>query len=228
VNEINDYIDDLNHIVKGRQFSIQNFNAKKDIRAKLLNEGIKLSQSRYLCFLDYDDIIYENFIPFHLNNLKKKFAISVGAVRSAHLKIFKSHPYYIMNKKPFYGKKIKYSDQIVENRIPIHSFMIDTSKINKKDLYINEKMLVLEDYEFLLRLQAQYMFNFGSSETCVCEYRFRDDNSNSTAYFDTTNDRKINVWKKSRSKITKLKNELKSKHSFYDIAQMDEGTLAHH
>lgn len=203
-------------------FKIFHFSTKKDIRARLLNMGLKKSTGRYVCFLDYDDTLYGNAFKFHLENFKStNAAVSVGGCRKATLNIIKGKPFYIKSKKMWHDKQITLLDEFYTNYIPLHSFMIDKNQVLTKDLYIDANMKVLEDYHLLLRLSAKYKFHLKNSHIPICEYRMRDDNSNTTAFFDLQNKKKEDIWTRERKKIDRLKKALIPKFSVWHLIGMD-------
>jgi hypothetical protein len=60
--------------------------------------------------------------------------------------------------------------------------VIDLKKIQRSELYFDESISLLEDYDFLLRLCLKYDFDFEALGTFVAEYRIRKDNSNTIPY----------------------------------------------
>jgi hypothetical protein len=63
------------------------------------------------------------------------------------------------------------------NYVPIHSYIIDRSRLGSFKLYFDNDFPPLEDYDFLLRLFAVFEADFSQFEAPVCEYRIHELNS---------------------------------------------------
>jgi len=117
------------------------------------NAGIKLSKGSFIAFLDADDI----WKPSYLEKLIKKFEddSSIGFVYSSCYFVDKNRS-IIHN----YKRKVDFYNGNVT--LPLFcKFFLTSSIIAKKKCFdavglFNEKLLVGEDYEFLLRLSCQY------------------------------------------------------------------------
>ena len=200
---------------------ICNLKSKKDIRAKLLDVGLKLSTCRYFAILDYDDIVYQHCYSFLIDKLENSNSvIAIGGCKKVGLSVKNLKVPFISSKVPFLNRKITIADQFVENFIPIHSFVIDKKRIKKQDLFFNTKLGALEDYDFLLRIQSQYLSEFSGMSNFVCEYRIRDDNSQTTPFHDMHNVAKYKNWMDARKHIAQLKKNLKLNFSVDQIAQI--------
>jgi hypothetical protein len=199
---------------------MKNHNSKEDIRSKLLNDGIKVSNGEFVCFLDYDDIIYSN----SFSDLKKGLeesgaALSVGGCRTAFLEKHEDF-FYTKSKKPHSKEKFSFFDMLSTNYMPIHSFMISLKKVDKKDIFFNEKIKALEDYDLLLRLISKYEFYFKTQDTPTCEYRIRNEPTHTTPFHDLENMHNYPIWIEGRKHIDSIKKELTIEHNIDTINKM--------
>lgn len=149
-----------------------------DGRSSLLNYGINYSIGRYLAFLDDDDVVYHHGYNILINKLEedKGAAIAIGGCRVAKTSNTFDNWYIDTKETPFTGGRNRY-DLYRDNFIPIHSYVIDRKVVAPGDLYFDDQMPPLEDYDFLLRLGSKYEFDFSNLDTFVCEYRIHNSNS---------------------------------------------------
>lgn len=144
-----------------------------DLRSHLINLSIQQVKTRYVHFLDFDDIMYPNAYQLLVSCLDKTpAAISFGAIISTYYEKLAGNPYIVSKRREFFGKS-KY-DLFVDNFCPIHSFLIDLSKIDIKDVLFDETMTALEDYSFLISFLSKYEGDFSMIDTPVGEYFRRE------------------------------------------------------
>ncbi len=148
-----------------------------DGRSNLLNHGIKHAKGRYLAFLDDDDYVYQHGYSDLIESLKNTNAVlAAGKCRISRNRKSNGHWYiYEKNFQFEWGKNR--ADLFLSNFIPIHSYVIDRSRINAEELWFDDQLPPLEDYDFLLRLGAKYEFDFSNLNNPVCEYRYHETNS---------------------------------------------------
>jgi hypothetical protein len=153
-----------------------------DGRSVLLNEGIKHATGRYLAFLDDDDFVYQHGYTTLIEQLKSGGrAVAVGGCRRAKIQ-YESNHWCVQTKDNFFNWGRSRFDIFKENFVPIHSYVIDRSRTGSFDLSFDDSLSRLEDYDFLLRLFAEFEPDFNALDTPVCEYRIRTDGSNSIAH----------------------------------------------
>lgn len=204
--------------LKANEHVIYNIQRKSDARAELLNIGLKIASGRYVMFLDYDDVLYQDALTTLVSELEKSTAaIAVGGCRRAEVHVSWDRSSFILKKRPFLDRYHNSYDLLFDNFIPIHSFVLDRKKIASRDLVFNSNMKVLEDYDLLLRLVSKYRFDFSKLNVPICEYRIRSDNSNSTPFNDVDNRRKVKIWSAARKKVNKLKAKLRFQKSFLEL-----------
>lgn len=154
------------------------FPERFDGRSSLLNHGIARATGRFLAFLDDDDVVYQHgyatLIPKLMN--EKGAAIAVGGCRLART-VCDSGNWYVRTKETPFAWGRGRLDLFRDNFIPIHSYVIDRTVVSESDLWFDDEMPPLEDYDFLLRLASKYEFDWSGLDIFVCEYRIHDANS---------------------------------------------------
>jgi len=137
-------------------------------RTKALNEGISASIGKWISFLDDDDIYY----PWHLESMynatmtQTQYKFFYGSFNRTLISLeHNKTPIEILSIAPFeFSKK----ELMIGNKIPINTWLVN-SEIFKNLGSFDPTFDVLEDYEFLLRLNSEY--NFKLVKKVVAEYR---------------------------------------------------------
>lgn len=146
-----------------------------DRRAAKINHGVANASGRYLAFLDDDDVVYQHGYATLIGQLiAGGRAVAVGGCRAAQTESESGHQFVKTKASPFRGRTRL--ELFRENFIPINSYVIDRARTGAFDLSFDDEML-LDDYDFLLRLCAAFEPDFSKLETPVCEYRFHDANT---------------------------------------------------
>lgn len=187
-----------------------------DGRSTLLNYGITHSIGRYLAFLDDDDVIYHHGYTTLINRLKEGngAAIAIGGCRVAKTSQRAGH-WYINTKNTPFARGRNRHDLYRENFIPIHSYVIDRQAVTSSELYFDDQMPPLEDYDFLLRLSTKHKFDFSDLDIFVCEYRIHD--SNSLPYTDDATQEQIAKLQRASELIEERKKNLSCTIPLQDI-----------
>jgi radical SAM superfamily enzyme YgiQ (UPF0313 family)/ADP-heptose:LPS heptosyltransferase len=137
------------------------------------NLGITMSKSKYLVYLDDDDVIY----PEHLELL-------VTALENSDYKVAYTDSYRVHQEKQKNGKyktikKILYPSHdfskngiLYGNVAPVHCFMHERSCLDEVGLF-DENFESHEDWDLWIRLSKK--FDFQHIKKLSAEYRFRTD-----------------------------------------------------
>ncbi len=152
----------------------------EDFRSAMLNAGIKNSTGRFVSFLDYDDVLLPEFHSKLIARLQASpsavavcgTGCSYGGWKSGKWLETRSDKFFEYGKGKF--------DLLKSNFIPLHSYVADTSKFERANWQTSESLSRFEDYLLLLKVAAQCEFDFFYHNQVLCEYRIRDDGSNST------------------------------------------------
>lgn len=123
---------------------------KKDIRSKMFNESFKKATTKYVAFLDYDDIIFNDAYHFLINRLKvtNKNA-TFGYIYAS---IYDENNMCITKRIKKYENCNSYEEFLIFNRFPIHSIMFNKDLINIQHIRYFRKMKYMEDYYFTLQI----------------------------------------------------------------------------
>jgi glycosyltransferase involved in cell wall biosynthesis len=147
-------------------------------RTAALNTGVERSRTNWIAFLDDDDILY----PSHFDTLWSAVQENPGslffysnynrALLKSRLELF---PLVTTGVEPFDYNRRKL---LLQNYIPIHTWLVAHECFDRVGCF-ETRMLMLEDYEFLLRLSR--IIDFHHVQRFTCEYRFYLDGVNSMA-----------------------------------------------
>jgi len=180
-----------------------------DARSDLMNLGIqrhlKLG-NRFLAFLDYDDILYTHAYKILKRPLlETQVAVSFAGIEMAHAVGMRDYDFIYDMSYPFVGKNKM--DLVKDNFCPLHSYLIDCSKIDPGELYFRSELNRVEDYDFLLRVAGPNPCDFSALGCRIGIYIIRSDHSNSTPSNNGSEEdrEKQKVWKRNRDRLDALR-----------------------
>lgn len=198
--------------IGGFQYQVVRQAGEGDLRARLLNVGVEASRGQYIAFLDDDDVVYPQHYEDLIGALEEGDAgWAYGATRRAVFGRDADGTLYCKKKQEFPAPPAFSLPHFVnDNYIPLHAFVLDTSRLGRFPIVFSEELTRLEDYVFLLRLSALFRPVFVPGHAS-CEYRLRDDGSNSTPLESDSDERKRELegeWNYSRAIKDAVKRKL--------------------
>lgn len=148
-----------------------------DARSELINLGFANVSGRYLGFLDYDDVLYPEAYAFLVGRLRASdagiaFARTQVVLADVHGEFSNS----LKHLQPFVGDSL--ADLFRSNFCPIHSYMLDRTRIPASLLRFEPTLVIEEDYDFLLRVVAAVPSDFHLHATDIGLYYYKTDGSN--------------------------------------------------
>jgi hypothetical protein len=148
-----------------------------DARSVLLNLGLGSGEGRYIAFLDYDDTLNPEAYELLVGQLRRGgAAIAFGGVSVKISDVYSEFDYTREKRLTFEGSGL--CDLLRSNCCPIHSFVIDRQRIPPAYLHFDPAMTRAEDYDFLLRICAQFPSDFTLTKTIIGDYFYKTDGSN--------------------------------------------------
>lgn len=187
-----------------------------DQRTVLLNIGLEHVAKRFVAFLDADDYVYEDCYEYLISEaIKNKAAIAFGNIVVKDVIATDQFVYNVDSRRNmFVGED--FDDLLVTNFCPIHSFVIDRQMVEKDDLKFDERLVRLEDYDFLLRICSKYPALFRTRSKFVGVYNWHLDGKNSVMVRTNAVDAaaaKANedAWVQARRIIWRLKTDIREK-----------------
>jgi len=138
---------------EGCQPEIRRFDSyglERDLRAVMLNEGLKAQPAGYVGFLDYDDILYPDAYRTLTARLAKvEKAVTFGRVYTADVDKQSGR---VVARRPVYIVGQTYEHFFDNNHAPLHSFLLDTRLIDAAQIQYFEEMKYMEDYFLTLQI----------------------------------------------------------------------------
>jgi glycosyltransferase involved in cell wall biosynthesis len=207
---IKNYIDNLTE--KFVFFNIIQNQTSIDQRARNLNIGLNQSNGRFIGFLDDDDILYSNHIETLVNSLiSSEYLWAYTDVTLSINQVDNDNSISVIsNELKFKKDRFTIDEFLKDSFIPIHSFIIDTFKIDKRKLCFDESFVVLEDYVFLLILVSFSIPLY--IPVITCEYRMFTDSRNTNYYINqymgVNYYDKMLLWIEAKRKVEVIKKRL--------------------
>ncbi|GEM_PF-1543101 len=153
---VNDGGQDVAHIIK-------RFEGKCNIRYETHSEnrgagaarntGMKLAKGKYIAFLDDDDIYYPEHIFSLVSELENNQSLVAAYTDGLQVTRDATNPKHkVLDKRVTRSMDFSPAHMLVANYIPNLCLMFRREVMEKANLYFDESMLALEDWEWLIRL----------------------------------------------------------------------------
>ncbi len=211
--EISTFLSEAKRSVELRDLKINfknfHFETPGDYRGALLNLSLELINSRFVAFLDYDDVVYHDHAQMLISDLlsssNDEVVISFGGCMVVHYDDTPERD-IIVTRNYIFNDFPSVSRCVFSNCFPIHSFAIDLSRMNFVPAF-GEQDQMFEDYAFLLQVFENYKSSTNLVNHPVCEYRINNDNSNTVVVGGggAESTERVDAWRLSNTRIERSK-----------------------
>lgn len=197
------------------EIQINKFSSKNksgDIRAKLLHEGIKTAKTRYLAFLDHDDLMMADSYAYLINRLNiTGKAASFGRVYDTS---YESGNEKFLKRNKTYEYGTSHEEFLEVNHAPLHSFLVDLSQIDIASIHYFEDQKFMEDYYLTLQIFNKQNTDWASlyENFYIGDYIHCTDRLHTLAITDTNERESVIVnaeFEKCKNRIQDLKMKIK-------------------
>jgi hypothetical protein len=180
-----------------------------DARSALINAGLAAGRGRYVAFLDYDDTLYPHAYDLLTGELRASgCAVAFGGIALKSLAVDPAIRLGLAFARRPRAAGSSLVDQFRQSFCPLHSMMLDRTRIAPAALRTDEDLPIYEDYEWLLRLGARYRFSFARLSEIIGDYRFKDDGSNTVLLAGNETAERRRLWKHYEALIQRRKGTL--------------------
>lgn len=151
-----------------------------DLRAVMLNDGLKKIGSGYAAFLDYDDVLFPTAYCSLIERLKATGKnATFGRVYSAMVELDTG---LLLRRDRVYDSGFSYDEFVCNNHAPLHSIMFDLNRIDLSDLVYFDDMKYMEDYYLTLQVFSRHDTDWAALRNAIFigDYVHRVGDSNHT------------------------------------------------
>lgn len=195
------------HKINYLHFSSNN----EDIRSKMFNDAFRIATTKFISFLDYDDILFNDAHDFLIQRLKEsKKNATFGCVYASK---FDDNSMIVLERNREFENALTYQDFLISNHAPIHSIMFNKELISLGEISYFDKMKYMEDYYFTLQIFNENDTDWESLKIkrYIGEYMYSKSNHNTLAFTSTDEKEKVRkdalyIW--CEKKINELKYKL--------------------
>lgn len=121
-----------------------------DLRSKMLNESLRQLQTRYVAFLDHDDLMMGHAYEWLIERLQTTGkGVAFGRVYATS---YDGGTGQLLKRNRVYEYGHSYDEFIRLNHAPLHSFLLDLFRVDVSRLVYHEDQRFMEDYFMTLQL----------------------------------------------------------------------------
>src|SRR5690606_455375 len=137
-------------------------------------EGMHAADGRYLAFLDYDDCIYPEAYSLLVAALSASHcAIAFGGIARKDAYV-EDGVTIVRHRQAAWGER-NLHDMLHDNCSPIHSYVLDRSRLVTPYPAFDESLSKYEDYDFLLKICMRHASDFQLSGKIIGDYYIKED-----------------------------------------------------
>ncbi len=205
----------LNQFYWSEGYEIKQFYCKKgeDIRSVLMNQSIIDIKTRYVAFLDYDDLLkYDAYSYLSKILCYTGKAVALGRVFRTYYK--QSDREWISRQSIVdFETKTTYREFVQNNFIPLHSFLIDKERIDFSNVKYFDDQKYCEDYYFELQIfkSNNVAWEYLLENKYIGDYIFSIDRKHTLAMDDTEGITKDPHYGKCLKRVSELQQSLLDK-----------------
>lgn len=172
-------------------------------RSQLMNKALEVVDGEFLSFLDDDDVYYPAFSRLVTDlSTDESCDFLFGNSITAHVSPYPGWN-YVQRKEQGSGEKFSYLKLLMDNYIPINTYLVRTAAIG--DIRFDPKLDLLEDWAFLLDIASRKGFDARYVDQAVSEYRKPLDHSNTGFNPETAA-----AWQQSRAYVRETRGASRS------------------
>ncbi|PIE82554.1 MAG: hypothetical protein CSA11_00105 [Chloroflexi bacterium] len=144
-------VDDYHWELPARVKFYHSSSGRGDLRSKMMNEALREVTTRYAAFLDADDRLFSHAWSW----LAERLQISGKAVAFARVYralASRAAGGVIWRRVRTFEYGTTYEDFLAHNHSPVHSFLLDLSRLDLRSVIYHDDQKYMEDYFLLLQL----------------------------------------------------------------------------
>jgi hypothetical protein len=122
-------------------------------RGSPINASISASKSSLIAIVDDDDIILPSYVRlFSESHIQNPSSILRMKTYGRYQKLLSENQRYSLSTVfPIYSKSFQISQTMLQNQTPLIGFAFPLRPLKTNSLYFSEELVVLEDWDFILR-----------------------------------------------------------------------------